>query len=290
MYKYNKIVLTILFFAIVVAVIMSGYKKMYYKDNKKSNNKDILSDKQIDVLREEYPLVSGSMAMADFAPKTFYEVIDESPAVVNAKVVEELPKYELPISEPDGDGFYFVDFYPYKMELLNTLTNNGMINEEDKYFTLLISSVMMESYPEIKVGDEGIFPVIKGKNEHENEYIIYIDTYYYVTEDDYVLSAYTEDEEYTYTGNTKEFLTDEIESINNKCCKSKIEKAMDISVPDSIEIEKCNVEDDKVETVFYVETKDLQQLKGELDKSEKIKDKVNYVQENDKVKVIIDEN
>lgn len=222
MKKHNKIVI-ILTVILLVAVAVVGV--MVNKSNNEKIHKDVLSNEQIKNLREDYPLISGGMSAIDFVSKTFLEVVETSQAIVDVKVVEELLSYELTIKmSQDEDLYCTAVFYPYKVEIIDIITNNGIIKEEDKYFTLTLSDLEIDVFPKLSVGDEGIFPVEKGEGSHKDEYSISIDTYYYVTEEGYVLSAYTEDEEYTYTGNTKEFLIDEIEIINNKCCKSKIQK------------------------------------------------------------------
>lgn len=292
--KKNKknVIMILILFLLLSSIVIFKINTEHKVSNDSKKHSDILNKDEIEKLRKKYPLVKSDMSMMDFVDETFSQVIETSESIVDAKVVEKLPEYEIKIKASDDDyddTVVTVCFYPYKMEIVDILTNNGIVNEDDKYFTLVISDFQLDIFPCINVGDEGIFPIFKGKGPHKDEYSFDTDTYYYVTENGYVLSAYEEEEAYVYTGVIKEKLTEDIKSINNEYCKTKLEELINISLPESTDIEQCSIDDNNVETIFYVDKSDYENLKKSIEGLQDLNNKIEFIQVDDKVKIHIND-
>lgn len=192
-------------------------------------NKNIFNDKnnrnltatEIEDLREQYPLADRS-SMLDYSDMELDEVVEEAQAFIDIEIVEKLPNYTTSFKENYGQKTVDItlEFMQYELKIIDVIASDGTFTKKSgETLILSLSGLEKNIFPELKEGMKAIIPVEAASGPHEGKYSIYIDTFYYVTSDDYILSAYEEtNDEYKYTGVKKSEFKKDIKQMkkNNK--------------------------------------------------------------------------
>lgn len=194
-------------FACITIVTIYG---LINKGRINEKNKGKLDTKKIEELRNKYPLIGTTTSLSEYLEMNIEELTEKANTIIDAKVVEELPQYTTTINSSSGEKMD-VKFYPYKMMVKNIISSDGTFTKkEGEYFTLVLSDINLADFPAMEIGMEGIFPIFKCEDKGREEYSIESLNFYYVVNDDYILSAYEESENDNYNGTVKKKLIEDI--------------------------------------------------------------------------------
>ncbi len=207
--------------ALLIFVVL-GISILLIKDNLKIKDTDIeenarLTVAEIEALRTEYPLVD-SWSMIEYADLDLDEIIERAPAFIEVEVIKILPNYTVDfsynLSEKSLDST--LEFMQYELNIIDILASNESFNKKPGDTIVLSVGVERDVFPALKDGMKFIVPVEASSGPHEGKYSIYIDTFYYVTSDDYIISAFEEtNDKFNYTGVNKSEFKKESEKMNN---------------------------------------------------------------------------
>lgn len=183
-----------------------------------------LSEKQISALREDYPVIAGYPSHLEFKEPDITEIYNLSDVILLVKVIEELPDYSVDLIEnsnsPEGkmaekqNGKGIVSkvvYKQYKVSIIDILQKNNTEDitlAEEKEIDIFYSSEFLDYMPSLKAGMRIIIPVLKGTELHEGKYSITKYGLYYTTEDDFILSAFEEENSFTFTGKSIDYFKD----------------------------------------------------------------------------------
>ena len=169
-----------------------------------ANDSEILSQIKIDELRNKYPICYGTPQNIMMRIPTFQDILNSVDTFVYANVVSEINHYNEKIStgykELDDkriqNGISDISrFFEYTLEVIGD--TESKIDSDTQFITIFSNSIFEEYYPVLKQDMRIVVPV---KKTDENKYSFMKYGLYYVTDDDYVLSAYEESEETKLSG------------------------------------------------------------------------------------------
>ncbi len=212
------------FIGIVLALVIIGIpiflllNKNIFNDK---NNRNLTAT-EIEDLREQYPLADSSLSMLDYSDMELDEVVKEAQAFIDVEIVKILPNYTTSFKENYGQKTVDItlEFMQYELKIIDVIASDGTFTKKPgETLILSLSGLEKNIFPELKEGMKAIIPVEAASGPHEGKYSIYIDTFYYVTSNDYILSAYEEtNNEYKYTGVKKSEFKKDIKQMekNNK--------------------------------------------------------------------------
>lgn len=185
--------------------------------------KERLSKDQMAVLREQYPVYTGVAAIVDISREmTLQEVGEASDTFVYGKIIGDSFRYStnaesgIPAldEKQDSMGSREVEFYGYTLEVIRDTENKF---EQNSIITIEVNATYTDMMPVLKDGIEVIVPVTEWATmERPNRYNYTRTGMYYVTPDDYVLSAYQEEEPIDFSGMTLESALDAIHDEVNR--------------------------------------------------------------------------
>ena len=192
---------------ILVLSILVITTRLYIVSNS-ANDSEELSPSEIQQLRKDYPLIDESLATVDYLELELDQVTEHAETVVDATIVKKLEPQKISL---DKDSFYTL--YRYEAKLNQVITNDGSFNKKPgDTFILVLQDFNIDVFPEIKPGLQGIYPLFDCSSEQEEEYTFSYPTFYYVTDSNYVLSAFEEDADYQYTGKKSSKLVKSLKS------------------------------------------------------------------------------
>ena len=160
-------------------------------------NFDRLTDVQIEALRDEYPICFGEPYGVSMIYPSLEDITSIADTFVYAKIVGDVKRYTIDISV-ENDALeekhkqYGIsntyEFYEYTLEIIRD-TEKQFTRSNGQTITIVANSMFEEYYPVLKKDMRVVVPVHK-RNDNKYDYTKY--GFYYVTEDDYVLSAFEE--------------------------------------------------------------------------------------------------
>lgn len=189
-----------------------------------------LSEKEIDELRTTYPVYKGNPGLMSMREPTLEESVQYADTFVLAEVIEQLPEYTIKLisnaQTPEGEiyekgeDFGLTDtasFLQYRVKIIDDLFDSQLVQKNDAdEITISINSEFKGFAPELKPGMKFLSPVSVGTEIHEGRYSYSKYGFYYVTEDDYVLSAFPEDSKAELTGKQIDYVKSALRKIKKK--------------------------------------------------------------------------
>jgi hypothetical protein len=157
----------------------------------------------------------------------FTDVLKLSDAVILAEIVEELPEYTVELisdsSTPEGqiyekgEKYGLSDntkFVQYKVKVLEPIAYNPeKAIKAGQDIVISYSSEFKDYMPKFNSGMRIIVPIKEGTGQHDGKYLFTQYGLYYVVQDQYVLSAYPENDSISFTGKTVNYTKQQIKQI-----------------------------------------------------------------------------
>lgn len=187
-----------------------------------------MNEDEINRLREKYPLYEEDPPLIDMKKPKFEDLVKRADAFVLAEVLEALPEYTVELIEdsdtPEGKLYEkgkeygmqnTASFMQYRVRVIENITGESSGKGEEVRGDIIIAmNAQFRGYaPEPEPGMRIVTPVSKGEGKHEGKYFYSKYGFYYVTDDDHVLSAYVEDDGYEFTGRTLDHLKKKIREL-----------------------------------------------------------------------------
>jgi len=187
-----------------------------------------MNEDEINRLREKYPLYEEDPPLIDMRKPKLEDLVKRADAFVLAEVVEALPDYTVELIEdsdtPEGKLYEkgkeygmqnTASFMQFRVRVIENITAESSGKGEDVRGEIIIAmNAQFRGYaPEPEPGMRIVTPVSKGEGKHEGKYFYSKYGFYYVTDDDHVLSAYVEDDGYEFTGRTLDHLKKKIREL-----------------------------------------------------------------------------
>ncbi|HOQ07384.1 MAG TPA: hypothetical protein PK127_01185 [Clostridiales bacterium] len=187
-----------------------------------------LGGKRFSELREKYPLYEYDPPLISMNKPKFDDLVKRADAFILAEVVEVLPEYTIELIEgsetPEGKIYekgkeYGMEnaepFVQYRVRVIENITGESSGKGEEVRGDIIIAmNAQFKGYaPEPEPGMRIVTPVSKGEGKHEGKYFYSKYGFYYVTDDDYVMSAYVEDHGYKFSGRTLDHLKKKIREL-----------------------------------------------------------------------------
>lgn len=187
-----------------------------------------MNEDEINRLREKYPLYEEDPPLIDMRKPKLEDLVKRADAFVLAEVLEALPEYTVELIEdsdtPEGKLYEkgkeygmqnTASFMQYRVRVIENITGESSGKGEEVRGDIIIAmNAQFRGYaPEPEPGMRIVTPVSKGEGKHEGKYFYSKYGFYYVTDDDHVLSAYVEDDGYEFTGRTLDHLKKKIREL-----------------------------------------------------------------------------
>lgn len=187
-----------------------------------------MSGDKISELRSKYPLYENDPPLIDMKKPKLEDLVKRADAFVLAEVLEALPEYTVELIEdsdtPEGKLYEkgkeygmqnTASFMQYRVRVIENITGESSGKGEEVRGDIIIAmNAQFRGYaPEPEPGMRIVTPVSKGEGKHEGKYFYSKYGFYYVTDDDHVLSAYVEDDGYEFTGRTLDHLKKKIREL-----------------------------------------------------------------------------
>lgn len=182
-----------------------------------------LNSDQINILREQYPVYTGIAPFVEISRElTLQEVGEASYTFVHGKIIGDSFRYSKNIGtgiseideKQDSMGGFDEEFYGYTLQVIRDTENKF---EQNNIITIEVNAIFSDMLPVLKDGMEVIVPVTEwATTERPNRYNYTRTGMYYVTPDDYVLSAYQEEGPIDFSGMPLESAMDAIQDEINR--------------------------------------------------------------------------
>ncbi len=187
-----------------------------------------MNEDEINRLREKYPLYEEDPPLIDMRKPKLEDLVKRADAFVLAEVVEALPDYTVELIEdsdtPEGKLYEkgkeygmqnTASFMQFRVRVIENITAESSGKGEDVRGEIIIAmNAQFRGYaPGPEPGMRIVTPVAKGEGKHEGKYFYSKYGFYYVTDDDHVLSAYVEDDGYEFSGRTLDHLKKKIREL-----------------------------------------------------------------------------
>ena len=173
----------------------------------------ILSKSEITNFRKNYPLISVNRMSFDYPMLDLDARLAFLPYLAEIEVTKVLPDYTVEVEHETSTTESYKTtllFHQYEVKVHNTIINRTE-HELPETITLCFADAFSESYPSLAVGTKLVASLEPAKGSHAGSYIFYDNTLFYVTNNDYILSVYTENEnDIDLTGYTKHDFIDQI--------------------------------------------------------------------------------
>ena len=189
-------------FLILLGIVFAVYQKS--ATHKIPTPTDVLSQSEIDRLREQYPINDADPPTVDLIPASLEQWIGICGCFVEVEVLEEPTEFvktvTIAYNTPEGalhekaGGLQQFDFVKCKVRILDVAY--GQITQDT--IDLTYNSMFDIGMPDMEVGSKFI---VGGTYNKDTESIaIDYDMMYYVTDDDYILSVRSEESKSRHTG------------------------------------------------------------------------------------------
>jgi len=187
-----------------------------------------MSEDEISELRAKYPLYEMDPPLIEINKPKLEDLVKRADAFVLAEVVEALPDYTVELIEdsdtPEGKLYEkgkeygmqnTASFMQFRVRVIENITAESSGKGEDVRGEIIIAmNAQFRGYaPGPEPGMRIVTPVAKGEGKHEGKYFYSKYGFYYVTDDDHVLSAYVEDDGYEFSGRTLDYLKKKLREI-----------------------------------------------------------------------------
>lgn len=188
---------TIAITAVILVLGMIGISIMFKEPENsiipKNYSADSLTDEQVELLREEYPIIypRGTGDCAQYS--TIKEFSKHIPLFVLCTVEKKLDDYTVNIGQPldDGTSLHFsVDFEQYQLRVDETLIGDTTFDNSSIIVAMRKGSTD-QNIPMSK-GEQFILPLDAMQGPHAGKYMIAYDVAYYKV-NDYLLAVYETD-------------------------------------------------------------------------------------------------
>ncbi|WP_151737511.1 hypothetical protein [Paenibacillus tengchongensis] len=188
---------------LIVFIFAAGGTGVSLLRSGEAENKS-LSPERIAELREEYPVVLGTLTEAVSKELSFPKILDVSQTAAVVEVLEKLPEYTLNLigdaNTPEGKldekhrsmGFSFAEaqFTQFRVKVTELIAGDPV----EEYINLYYNSDFQDIEPDLAPGTKLVTILFKAPSHPEGNYSFTKFGTYYVVDDNYVLSAYESDE------------------------------------------------------------------------------------------------
>lgn len=107
-------------------------------------------------------------------------------------------------------------FNQYKIKIIETIVGNvDSMNFTDNSIIISANSQFQDYVPQLKPGMRIISPIAEGSGKHSGKYLYIHYGFYYVTDNDLVLSAYPESNDFKFSGKTRKALQKSLVNLYN---------------------------------------------------------------------------
>ena len=190
-----------------------------------------MSEDEISELRAKYPLYEEDPPLIEINKPKLEDLVKRADAFVLAEVVESSQDYTVNLIEssdtPEGKLYEkwkdhgmqnTAPFMQCKVRIIENITgeSSGKVEDIPGEIIIVMNAQHRGYAPEPEPGMRIVTPVAKGTGGHEGKYFYSKYGFYYVTDDDHVLSAYVEDDDHKYSGKTLKYLKKNLKKMSAK--------------------------------------------------------------------------
>lgn len=179
-----------------------------------------LDEERLNELRSKYPLYEEDPPLIDMRKPKLEDLVKRADAFILAEVTEVLPDYTVELitdsDTPEGKLYEkwkeygmqnTASFMQFKVRVIEDITAESSGKEGILGDIVIAMNAQFRGYtPEPEPGMRIVTPVAKGEGKHDGKYFYSKYGFYYVTDDNYVLPAYVEDDGYEFSGKTLDIL------------------------------------------------------------------------------------